>query len=132
MGERRLAVHVDEALRGSGHGGKVDVRVLINEDTVGAKSFSLLVNTVKAAESCAAEGEQALGHKHEIEHGLFCLSGCGSMVISGVRYPLKPGTAVFVPAREWHYVANDSADEDLRYIIFYVPGGEEKQFLAQE
>ena len=119
--KRKLAVHVDEALRGSGHQGRVDVRVLINEDTVGAKSFSLLVNTVKAAESCAIEGESVpgrLGHQHEIEHGLYCLSGRGSMTIGGVKYPLKPGMAVFVPARELHYVDNESMDEDLKYIIF--------------
>lgn len=132
MQERRLAVGLEDALRGSGHGGKVDVRVLINEDTVGAKSFSLLVNTVKAAESCLNEEEGPRGHKHDIEHGMYCLSGRGAMVISGVRYPVKPGTAVFVPAHEWHYVENDSADEDLRYIIIYVPGGEEKDFLAKK
>ena len=133
MANRKLAVHLDEALRGSGHQGKVDVRVLINEDTVGAKSFSLLVNTVKPADSCAIVGETVpgqLGHRHEIEHGLYCLSGRGAMTISGVRYPLKPGTAVFVPARELHYVDNESETEELRYIIFYVPGGEEKEFLA--
>jgi mannose-6-phosphate isomerase-like protein (cupin superfamily) len=129
---RRLAVGIDEALRGSGHGGKVDVRVLINEDTVGAKSFSLLVNTVKAGDDCLNAQEGALGHKHGIEHGMYCLSGRGAMVISGVKYNVKSGTAVFVPANEWHYVENHSTDEDLRYIIFYVPGGEEKEFLAKK
>jgi mannose-6-phosphate isomerase-like protein (cupin superfamily) len=131
MEHKKLAVHVDEALRGVGHGGKVDVRVLINEDTVGARSFSLLVNTVKAGDSCAA-GEEANGHKHEIEHGLYCLSGRGSMVIGGARYPLRPDTAVFVPANELHYVDNESTDEDLKYIIIYVPAGEEKQFLSHK
>jgi quercetin dioxygenase-like cupin family protein len=130
MEKRKLSVSIDEALRGVGHEGKVDVRVLINEDTVGAKSFSLLVNTVKAADSCAVAGSQ--GHNHETEHGLFCLSGSGGMTISGVRYQLKPGTAVFVPAHEYHYVDNDSQTEELKYIIFYVPGGEEKEFLAHK
>jgi len=130
MGKRRLAVHLDEALRGKGHGGKVDVRILINEDTVGAKAFSLLVNTVKAADSCATEGSG--GHKHDTEHGLYCLSGKGRYIISGEEYLLTPGTAVFVPAQALHYIVNDSQTEELTYIIFYVPGGEEKEFLAHK
>ncbi len=36
---------------------------------------------------------------------------------------------MFVPANELHYVDSESPDEPLRYIIFYVPGGEEKEFL---
>jgi len=130
MEKRRLAVHLDEALRGKGHEGKVDVRVLINEDTVGAKAFSLLVNTVKAADSCATKG--SAGHKHDTEHGLYCLSGRGTYVIGGESYALTPGTAVFVPANVYHYIVNDSLTEELRYIIFYVPGGEEKEFLAHK
>lgn len=131
MAKRRLAIHVDEALRGTGHGGKVDVRVLINEDTVGSKSFSLLVNTVKPAGTCLRGEERLMEHKHTIEHGLYCLSGAGHMVISGERYPIEPGTAVFVPANEMHYVKNASDTEELKYIIFYVPGGEEKAFLVR-
>lgn len=127
MAKRRLAVPLSEALRGIGHEGRVDVRVLINEDTVGAKAFSLLVNTVKAADSCAVEGSQ--GHKHDTEHGLYCLSGKGRYIISGEEYELRPNVAVFVPAGEYHYIINDSPTEDLTYIIFYVPGGEEKEFL---
>jgi quercetin dioxygenase-like cupin family protein len=127
MAKRKLAVPLNEALRGIGHEGRVDVRVLINEDTVGAKAFSLLVNTVKAADSCAVVGSQ--GHKHETEHGLYCLSGKGRYVISGEEYELRPDVAVFVPAGEYHYIINDSPTEELRYIIFYVPGGEEKEFL---
>jgi mannose-6-phosphate isomerase-like protein (cupin superfamily) len=129
MSTRKLAVTLEEALRGRVHGGKVDVRVLINEDTVGAKSFSLLVNTIKADDSCLQEGTQ--GHKHEVEHGVYCLSGRGAIVISGQSYPLLPGTAVFVPANEMHYLENHDAEQDLSYIILYVPAGEEKILLAK-
>jgi quercetin dioxygenase-like cupin family protein len=94
---------------------------------VGAKAFSLLVNTVKAADSCAVEGSQ--GHKHDTEHGLYCLSGKGRYVISGEEYELRPNVAVFVPANEYHYIINDSPTEPLTYIIFYVPGGKKKIFL---
>ena len=128
MEKRKLAVHLDDALRGIGHEGKVDVRVLINEDTVGAKAFSLLVNTVKAADSCKTEGSG--GHKHDTEHGLYCLSGKGTYTIAGQDYPIRPGTAVFVPAHELHYISNDSMTEELVYVIIYVPAGEEKEFLA--
>ena len=129
VNDRKLSVNLDEALKGRGHGGKVDVRVLINEETVGAKSFSLLVNTVKAGDTCLSNDEPT-GHSHEIEHGLYCLSGRGSMTISGQKYMIEPGTAVFVPAREMHYVQNESIEEDLTYIIIYVPAGEEKALLG--
>jgi len=130
MAKRRLSVGLDEALRGKAHEGKVDVKVLINEDTVGAKAFSLLVNTVKPADTCAEKGSK--GHKHDTEHGLYCLSGVGRYIISGEPYELKPGIAVFVPANEYHYIINDSPTEPLTYIIFYVPGGEEKDFLKNK
>ena len=129
MEKKKLAVTLEDALRGTVHGGKVDVRVLINEDTVGSKSFSLLVNTIKADDTCLQEGTK--GHKHEVEHGVYCLSGRGSIVIEGQGYPLNPGTAVFVPANQMHYLENLSADEDLTYIILYVPAGEEKMLLAK-
>ena len=129
MEKRKLAVTLEEAIKGRVHGGKVDVRILINEDTVGAKSFSLLVNSIKPDDSCLQQGTQ--GHSHEIEHGVYCLSGRGSITIGGQEYPLRPGTAVFVPARELHFLSNESADEDLTYIIMYVPGGEEKLLLAK-
>lgn len=129
MAKRKLSFTVDDAIRGTGHGGKVDVRVLINEDTCGSKGFSLLVNTIKAGDS--GQSAEALGHKHTIEHGVFGLKGQGKVVISGDDYELRPGTAVFVPANEMHYVANEKTDEDLTYIIIYVPAGEEKLLLAE-
>lgn len=129
MGKRKLAFTVDDAIRGTAHGGKVDVRVLINEETCGSKGFSLLVNTIKAGDSCQAP--ETLGHKHEIEHGIFGLKGSGKVVISDEEYDLEPGIAVFVPANEMHYVANTKTDEDLTYVIIYVPAGEEKLLLAK-
>lgn len=128
MSERKLSFTVDDAIRGTAHGGAVDVRVLINEETCGSKGFSLLVNTIRAG--AAREAPQALEHMHEIEHGVFGLKGSGMVVIAGEKYELRPGTAVFVPSNELHYVANTSADEDLTYIIIYVPAGEEKRLLA--
>lgn len=129
MRKRKLSFTVDDAIRGTAHGGKVDVRVLINEDTCGSKGFSLLVNTIKAGDSCRAP--DTLGHKHQVEHGIYGLQGRGKVVIGEERYDLLPGTAVFVPANEMHYVANEKTDEDLSYIIIYVPAGEEKLLLAQ-
>lgn len=130
MGKRKLSFTVDDAIRGTAHGGRVDVRVLINEETCGSKGFSLLVNTLRAG--ATGESPEVLEHKHEIEHGVFGLRGSGMVVVSGEEYELRPGTAVFVPSNEPHYVANTSADEDLTYIIIYVPAGEEKRLLAND
>lgn len=129
VARRRLSFTVDEAIRGTAHGGKVDVRVLINEETCGSKGFSLLVNTIKAGSP--SESAESLSHKHEIEHGVFGLAGHGKVVISGEEYDLQPWTAVFVPANEMHYVANLNPSEDLTYVIIYVPAGEERQLLAK-
>ncbi len=127
--DRRLAVAPEEAIKGTAHGGRVEVRILINEDTVGARSFSLLVNSIKAGGTCLQEGTQ--GHKHAVEHGVYCLSGRGTVFVSGRPYPLRPGTAVFVPANEMHYFENEDSREDLVYLILYVPAGEEKLLLAK-
>ena len=126
---RKLAFTLDDAIKGKAHGGKVEFNILINEDTCGSKSFSLLVNKIKPNDSCQQEG--TVGHKHEIEHGVYCLSGTGSITIGKETYPLLPGTAVFVPSQEMHYLTNLDPKQDLVYIIIYVPAGEEKLLMAK-
>lgn len=125
MGQK-LAFTMDDAIKGVAHHGKVEVNILINEDTCGAKSFSLLVNKIKPADTCQQEGTK--GHSHEIEHGVYCLSGVGSITIGEDTYPLLPGTAVFVPSQKLHYLTNLDPKEDLVYIIMYVPR-ERKSFF---
>jgi|GEM_PF-929641 len=126
---RKLAFTMDDAIKGVAHHGKVEVNILINEDTCGSKSFSLLVNKIKPDDTCQQEG--TLGHSHDIEHGVYCLSGSGMITIGGESYPLMPGTAVYVPPREMHYLTNLDPKQDLVYIILYVPAGEEKLLMAK-
>ncbi|RKX76276.1 MAG: hypothetical protein DRP87_12370 [Spirochaetes bacterium] len=124
MKAKNLSHHIDNAIEGMTHGGTVKYRILLNEDTCGSKSFSLLVNTMKGGETCREEDTQ--GHKHDVEHGFYCLSGRGYVSIGGEKYSFTPGTAVFVPSGQMHYVVNEG-QEDLDYIVLYVPAGEEKK-----
>lgn len=126
---QKLAFTMDDAIKGVAHHGKVEVNILINEDTCGSKSFSLLVNKIKPDDTCQQEGTK--GHSHEIEHGVYCLSGAGAITVGDDTYPLMPGTAVFVPSQKLHYLTNLDPKEDLVYIIIYVPAGEEKLLLAK-
>ena len=89
----------------------------------GANNFSLVINTVKAAQNCNIT---ASGHNHIEESCLFDLSGSGGISVDGTVYEIEPNTAVFIPAESMHFVwANEG--EDFTYIIVYFPPGLEKE-----
>ncbi len=74
--EKKCVVSLRDAVTGVLHGGAGTFRILIDEESSGAKNFSLLVNTMKAG----VEGSE---HKHEGEHCFYILSGRGTMYIDG-------------------------------------------------
>jgi quercetin dioxygenase-like cupin family protein len=78
---------------------------------------------MKAGLNCDAKG---LGHKHDVEHCIYGLSGTGGISIDGEVYKVEPNVAVFVPAGAIHYVYADPS-EDLTYIVIYSPPGPEKE-----
>ena len=118
-----LIFPVGNAVEKPTHGGAAIFRILLNEDNCGAKNFSLLVNTMKAGLNCNITD---LGHKHEVEHCIFGLSGSGGIFIDGEKYQLEPNVAAFVPPGAMHYVWADPA-EDFTYIVIYAPPGPEKK-----
>ncbi|MBT8372555.1 MAG: hypothetical protein KJO34_16435, partial [Deltaproteobacteria bacterium] len=65
------------------HGGAALFRILLDEESCGAKNFSFLVNTMKAGLNCDVTG---LGHQHDVEHCLYGLTGNGGISIEGQRY----------------------------------------------
>ena len=123
MPGKNLVFKVDEIKGKVAHGGSAVVRILIDEVNCGAKNFSLLVNTMKAGLNCNQTGT---GHNHEEEHCMFGLTGSGGISIDGVKYSVKPNTAVFIPAGAMHFVWADEG-EDFTYIIVYSPPGPEKK-----
>ena len=105
------------------HGGAGLFRIILDEETCGAKNFSFLVNTMKAGLNCNTTGT---GHDHEEEHCMYILDGSGGIYIDGEKYDLEPNMTVYVPPGAMHYVWADPL-EDLTYIVIYSPPGPEKK-----
>ena len=115
----KYVVPLKEAVTGVLHGKAGTFRVLIDEETSGAKSFSLLVNTMNA-------GVKGGLHKHEDNaHCWYILSGRGTMYIGDETYEIGPDDAVFAPANVLHKI-DVHPEEDLTYVLIYAPPGPEK------
>ncbi len=108
-----VVLHKD-AVTGLLHGNAGIFRVLVDEETSGAKFFSLLINTMKA-------GVEGAAHRHDKnEHCRYILSGRGTMYIEGTPYEIRPEMAVFVPPNAIHRI-DVVPDEDLTYVLIYAP-----------
>jgi len=117
---RKYVVPLKDAVTGVLHGKAGTFRVLIDEETSGAKQFSLLINTMNA-------GVKGAEHKHENnEHCWYILSGRGTMYIEGQSYEIGPEMAVFAPADTMHKI-DVGPDEDLTYVLIYAPPGPEQK-----
>ncbi|MBW1673479.1 MAG: cupin domain-containing protein [Deltaproteobacteria bacterium] len=123
MEEKKYVFPMWDAKEKATHGGAAICRILIDEESCGAKNFSFLVNTMKAGLNCNVTG---LGHKHDEEHCLYGLSGIGGISIDGKEYKIEPNVCVFVPAGAMHYVWADPSG-DFTYIVIYSPPGPEKE-----
>jgi mannose-6-phosphate isomerase-like protein (cupin superfamily) len=117
---RKYVVPLKDAVTGVLHGKAGTFRVLVDEETSGAKQFSLLINTMNA-------GVKGAEHKHENnEHCWYILSGRGTMYIEGQSYEIGPEMAVFAPADTMHKI-DVGPDEDLTYVLIYAPPGPEQK-----
>jgi mannose-6-phosphate isomerase-like protein (cupin superfamily) len=117
--EKKYVVALKDAVTGVLHGGGGTFRILIDEESSGAKYFSCLVNTMN-------KGVKGGEHKHDVEHLWYVLSGKGTMTIKGKVHEVGPGMAVFAPAGELHRI-DVGPDEDLTYVVVYAPPGPEQQ-----
>ncbi len=123
MAKKKYSFTLQDAKEKLAHGGSVTARILLDEESCGAKNFSFLVNTMKAGLNCTYDG---VGHKHDVEHCMYVLSGTGGISIDGEVYEVEPNMAVYIPQGAMHYVYADPL-EDLTYIIIYSPPGPEKK-----
>jgi quercetin dioxygenase-like cupin family protein len=121
--EKKCIVALKDAVTGVLHGGAGTFRILIDEETSGAKNFSLLVNTMRA-------GAKGAEHKHEGEHCFYILSGKGTMYIDGKPTEVGPEMALFAPPNVPHKF-DVSPEQDLTYVVVYAPPGPE-QLLKQK
>ncbi|MEE9274525.1 MAG: cupin domain-containing protein, partial [bacterium] len=72
-------------------GGKSLFRIMLDEESVGARRFALLVNEF-------GPGLTSTPHKHDREeHAFYILSGSGMITIEGEEIAVEEGDAVFVP-----------------------------------
>ena len=117
--EKKLAIHLKDAVTGPMQGGRGTFRIFIDEETCGARQLSLLMNTLQG-------GTQTAGHQHEEESCFYILSGRGTISIGDQSFDVGPQTAVFVPARVRHKI-DACPGEDLTYIMIYAPPGPEQQ-----
>jgi len=117
--EKRYVVPMNEGISGVLHGRAGTFRILIDEETSGAKHFSLLVNTMNA-------GVKGSEHKHDSEHCWYILSGRGTMFMDGKAYAMEPNMAVFAPAGRMHRI-DVGPDEDLTFVVVYAPPGPEQK-----
>ncbi len=97
-------------------GGRSVFRILLDEQSVGAKQFALLVNEFDP-------GLTSTAHKHDAEeHAFYVISGAGIMNIEGEKIPVAPGDAVFVPPGKMHQISS-TGDAPLKYVVLYSPPG---------
>ncbi len=97
-------------------GGRSMFRILLDEESVGAKQFALLVNEFDP-------GLTSTAHKHdEAEHAFYVISGTGVIDVEGEKISVAAGDAVFVPPGKMHQVSS-TGDEMLKYVVLYAPPG---------
>ncbi len=102
------AKHIDnDSARG------VAARLAVGSED-GAKNFVLRVFEL-------APGGFTPRHTHDWEHELFVHSGQGEVLGEGTWHPVRPGSAVFVPAGQEHQVRN--AGGDPLVFVCLIPAG---------
>ncbi len=118
MSKKPYRVRLNEALTGDlpVPGGKSMFRILLDEETVGAKNFALLVNEFDP-------GLTSKAHKHDKEeHAFYIISGTGIIRIEDESIPVGEGDAVYVPPGKMHEVSS-TGDAPLKYLVLYSPPG---------
>ncbi len=93
------------------HCEQVDLVPVEMEGAVGARYRCLIGENDGAPSFTMREFEIAPGgctpkHTHGYEHEVFVLEGSGVVLDVDVERPLRPGTAVFVPASHLHQFRN--------------------------
>jgi mannose-6-phosphate isomerase-like protein (cupin superfamily) len=118
MSEKPYRVRLNEAFTGSlpVPGGKSVFRILLDEETVGAKNFALLANEFDP-------GFTSKAHKHDKEeHAFYIISGTGIIRIEDESIPVGEGDAVYVPPGKMHDVSS-TGNAPLKYLVLYSPPG---------
>lgn len=111
-------VSLDEAFTGDlpVPGGRSIFRILLDDESVGAKNFALLVNEFDP-------GLTSKAHKHnKEEHAFYILHGTGKIRIGDETITFKQGDAIYVPPGVMHEISS-TGNEPLKYLVLYSPPG---------
>lgn len=92
---------------------RVRWRTLLSADRTPTGSL-----TVGVAELPPGTSEDFRPHRHEQPEAYYILAGEGIVTISGVEYPVRPGTAVFIPGNVLHGAIN-TGTELLRLLYVF-------------
>ncbi len=90
-------------------------RLLVGPSTVAGNVSSL-------GYSVFTPGAETDDLSHAVEELAFVVSGSGELRLEDEVVALRAGSAVFIPARLWHTVAN-SGDEDLMMVFTFPDQG---------
>lgn len=96
-----------------GWGDLVTWRTLISADRTPTEA--LTVGTAEIQPGAPTDGAR---HRHEAPEVYYFLTGAGLVDIAGTEHPVEPGTAVFIPSNEWHFVTN-TGSEPLRLLYAF-------------
>ncbi|HKL49362.1 MAG TPA: cupin domain-containing protein [Desulfuromonadales bacterium] len=88
-------------------------RTLISQDRTSTDSL-----TVGVAEIDAGASKDLPLHRHEQVEVYYVLAGEGVVSVSGTDYPVRPGSAVFLPSNAEHGVRNTGV-EQLRLLYVF-------------
>ncbi|MBN1264276.1 MAG: cupin domain-containing protein [Anaerolineales bacterium] len=88
-------------------------RVLIGEDD-GAPNFVMRLFEVEP-------GGYSPQHSHDWEHEIFIHQGEGAVFFEGKSYPVRAGSAIFVPPNKEHQIRN-TGDGTLTFLCL-IPAG---------
>jgi quercetin dioxygenase-like cupin family protein len=100
--------------------GALEFEAVTHDGAQGA-GIKELITLAQGAENFAmrlfeiAPGGNTPFHKHDWEHEVFVVSGCGEVRTDAGQVPVKAGCAAFVPGGEQHSFAN-TGDEPMRFI----------------
>jgi quercetin dioxygenase-like cupin family protein len=86
-------------------------RLLVTADTVEGNASTIGYSIFKA-------GLVAADLSHSVEELAFVVSGRGVIRLEDDELGVRAGQALFIPARMWHTVVNDS-DEDLAMVFSF-------------
>lgn len=98
-------------------------------------SVTLKVDPVNTGSKHLALGTQELipggripTHLHECQEEILVVqSGRGTAILGDERFPVEPGSTVYIPSQVWHGIENTS-DEPLMLLWVITPPGLEEMF----